>query len=103
VLIDWDDVMLAPRERDLMFFTGKEQEPFLSSYDKTKAFNLNHTAIAYYKYEWVVQEIGDYGSQIFFRNVDEITKQHALQEFYKLFAPDDVVQEAYAFDVDRHI
>lgn len=103
VLIDWDDVMLAPRERDLMFFTGKEQEQFLSDYDKTKAFQLNLTAIAYYKYEWVVQEIGSYGSQIFFSDSDEITQQHALQEFYKLFAPDDVVQEAYDFDVDMHI
>ena len=99
VLIDWDGVMLAPRERDLMFFTGKEQEPFMNGYDKTQQFIISTLAIAYYKYEWVVQEIGDYGTQIFFSDADGATKQSALQEFYKLFAPDDVVQEAYAADV----
>ncbi len=95
VLIDWDGVMLAPRERDLMFFTGKDQNQFMSGYDNNQHFNINALAIAYYKYEWVVQEIGDYGMQIFFSDVDDITKQHALREFYKLFAYGDVVQDAY--------
>ena len=100
VLIDWDGVMLAPRERDLMFFTGKEQEYFMSGYSKNQQFRINALAIAYYKYEWVVQEIGDYGTQIFFSNSDDATKQRALQEFYKLFATDDVVQDAYTSDTD---
>jgi len=50
-----------------------------------------------------VQEIGDYGTQIFFSDSDDAAKQHALQEFYKLFAPDDVVQDAYASDTDLTI
>ncbi len=100
VLIDWDGVMLAPRARDLMFFTGKKQECFISGYKKTAQGKINTLAIAYYKYEWVVQEIGDYGTQIFFSDADEATKRHALHEFYKLFASNDVVQEAYASDTD---
>ena len=100
VLIDWDGVMFAPRERDLMFFTGSEKELFMSGYDKTQQLRINALAIAYYKYEWVVQEIGDYGTQIFFNDTDDVTKQRALQEFYKLFVPDDVVQDAYASDAD---
>ncbi len=96
VLIDWDGVMLAPRERDLMFFTGKQQKDFLRGYNKTQQYKINPIAIAYYKYEWVVQEIGDYGSQIFFSNVDDATKERALREFRKLFADGDVIQGAYA-------
>lgn len=46
-----------------------------------------------------MQEFSDYGSRLFFtHDLDMLEQQHALQEFYKLFAPGDVVQEAYAAD-----
>ncbi|HZR40691.1 MAG TPA: phosphotransferase [Ktedonobacteraceae bacterium] len=100
LLVDWDGVMLAPRERDLMFFTGEGQEAFMCGYDSDGTYKFNLTAIAYYKYEWVVQEFYDYGSRIFFANLDEVEKQYALKEFVKLFDRGDVVQDAYEADAD---
>lgn len=100
LLVDWDGVMLAPRERDLTFFTGKEHRAFMQGYDHKGTYTLNSTAIAYYKYEWVVQEFCDYGTRVFFSDVDEQEKWRALKEFTGLFDPGDVVQEAYAADKD---
>lgn len=101
VLLDWDDVMLAPKERDLVFFLGGKKEPFLKAYDPERKNKVNSAAIAYYRYDWVVQEINGYGQRVFFSDLNAAEKRHALQELFKLFAPGDVVDVAYEVDPDR--
>jgi hypothetical protein len=51
-------------------------------------------ALAYYRYEWCVQEIGDYGNRVFSMDIGERTKQGSVAEFMKLFSPTDVIQAA---------
>lgn len=96
-IIDWDDPLLAPKERDLMFFVGKEKEQlFFDGYGKIE---IDLTAIAYYCYALVVQEIGDYGKQVFLSNeVEEKTRQAGVQEFIELFDAGGVVESAYQAD-----
>lgn len=99
VLLDWDTVMYAPAERDLMFFTGKEQNDFLRGYRKIKPdVQANEMIIIYYKYEWVVQEISDYGERVFFEEINEEAKEHALEKFRELFYPGNVIEQAYGAD-----
>ena len=96
--IDWDSVMLAPRERDLFFYSkGLEiNKNILEGYDNS--FSGNKDLLSYYKYEWVVQEFADYGKQIFFSNYSEKQKEYALESFIELFNPNDVVEDAlYSF------
>jgi spectinomycin phosphotransferase len=105
-VVDWDSPLLAPRERDLMFVIGgtvgdfvigdREEELFFRGYGAT---DVDWTALAYYHYEWAVQEIGDYGARVFLlRDVGAETKADAVQGFLQLFQPGDVVASAYAFE-----
>ncbi|MCP4395770.1 MAG: hypothetical protein GY801_00460 [bacterium] len=102
-MIDWDEALLAPKERDLMFIVNgtigasvvraEEEARFFRGYWPT---DINWPAIAYYRYEWVVQEIGDFGELLLLRNdVGRITQETALQDFQALFQPGDVVDAAY--------
>jgi len=96
-IVDWDETVIAPKERDLMFFVEDghrraETDAFFAGYDGGE---INWLALAYYKYDWVVQEFADYGERIFLS--DEIggkDLESALVEFKRLFEPDDVIDRA---------
>lgn len=97
-IVDWDDTLLAPKERDLTFVLGEDAIPtreghlFLDGYGKVK---INQLAFAYYRYEWCVQEIGDFGERVFLANdAGESTRQDSVKEFIKLFSQGDVVESA---------
>ncbi len=98
-IVDWDGVMLAPKERDLMFVTKRAviQQPhersFFAGYGDV---TIDPVAFAYYRYEWVVQELADYGRRILLMaDLGETTRAEALEGFRDLFAPGDVVDVAY--------
>lgn len=95
-IVDWDQPIYAPKERDLMFIEAPdtpEGERFYQGYGETR---LNPLAQAYYRYEWVVQEIGDYGERVFFReDLGEETLADSVAGFEALFGPADVVEGAY--------
>ncbi len=97
-IVDWDETVIAPKERDLMFFVEDGHQPeetaaFFAGYDGGE---INWLALAYYKYDWVIQEFGDYGERIFLS--DEIGAkdlESALSEFKRLFEPGDVIDRAH--------
>ena len=98
-IVDWDEALLAPPERDLMFFLGDGHAPdqeaaFLTGYGHIK---VNAAALAYYRYDWTLQEFADYGERVFLdENLPDEELALALREFERLFAPGDVVQRAHA-------
>ncbi len=98
-IVDWDEALLAPMERDLMFFLGDGHAPqseaaFLAGYGDC---HIDLAAIAYYRYDWTLQEFADYGERVFCASyLGERDLALALREFEKLFAPGDVVQRAHA-------
>ncbi len=96
-IVDWDQPIFAPKERDLMFVVGSDHTAFvLEGYGQTR---IDPLALAYYHYEWVVQEIGDYGERVFVtQNAGEETLSDSLRGFQQLFAPGDVVDAAYEAD-----
>lgn len=98
-IVDWDDTLLAPKERDLMFVFGEDTIPtrgeqmFFDGYGNVK---INQIALAYYRYEWCVQEIGDFGERVFLtKDSGESTKRDSVEGFMKLFSQDDVVENAF--------
>lgn len=99
-IVDWDEPLFAPKERDLMFIDASipaEEEAFYAGYGKTDPDPL---VMAYYSYEWVVQELGDYGERVFFRpDLGEMSAEESVSMFRELFAPGDVVESAYRADV----
>jgi spectinomycin phosphotransferase len=93
-IIDWDGIMLAPPERDLMFFGALNLgNPRLEGYGRD--IQIDRETIAYYKYEWVLQEFADYGEKIFFRDLGDEQKQDALEKFIELFEPGNVIDQAH--------
>ena len=80
-----------------MFMIGESGEKiFFEGYGDTK---VDWTAFAYYRYEWVVQEFGDYAARVF--DMDDLgdeTREDAVRGFHQLFDPGDVVDQAYAAD-----
>jgi spectinomycin phosphotransferase len=98
-IVDWVDTLLAPKERDLMFVLSgdtlptREEQLFFDGY---RNMTINQLALAYYRYEWCVQEIGDFGKRVFLtKDLGESTKQDAVEGFIKLFSRGDVIDGAF--------
>ena len=100
-LVDWDEVTLAPRERDLMFVIGgiggdgidpQATDSFWSGYGRVA---VNAEALTYYRYAWAVQDIAAYGERVFFLPALSGEARHAAVDgFRRLFAPGHIVQRA---------
>ena len=103
--MDWDETILAPRERDLMFVVGgissewvgpREEALFFRGYEATA---IDPLALAYYRYAWVVGDIGAYGEQVFFRpDFGPDTRRAGVDFFTGLFKPGEIVALAHASD-----
>ena len=94
-IVDWDDTLRAPKERDLMFVFGekREEQLFFKGYG---SMEINPLVLAYYGYEWCVQEIGDFGERVFLiKDAGEKTKKDAVEGFMKLFSQGDVIEAAF--------
>jgi spectinomycin phosphotransferase len=97
-IVDWDDTLLAPKERDLMHvlegdsIRTREERLFFHGYGDAE---INQLALAYYRYEWCVQEIGDFATRVFTEDTGENTKQNAVQGFMQLFSQSDVIEAAF--------
>jgi spectinomycin phosphotransferase len=103
-IVDWDDTLFAPRERDLMHvleenrIQTREEQMFFDGYGNVE---INPLVLAYYRYEWCVQEIGDFGARVFLtKDTGESTRQDAVEGFIKLFSPGDVIEAALNTSVE---
>lgn len=102
-IIDWDEPMLAPKERDLMFIGGgvgsvwnkpAEIQYFYTGYGKT---NIDKTILAYYRYERII-EIAIYGQDLLSNDKSGESRLEMLQHFKNMFEPNDVIEIAFATD-----
>jgi spectinomycin phosphotransferase len=105
-IVDWDDTVLAPKERDLMFVVGgginravvgpREEELFLQGYGAT---TMDPLALTYYRYAWAVSDIGEYGAQVALRpDLGVVSRRAAVGRFLSLFQPGRIVALALASD-----
>jgi spectinomycin phosphotransferase len=102
-LVDWDEVVLAPIERDLMFVIGGIGPGLVSPHD-TEAFFRGYGAttidarrLAYYRCAWAVQDIAAYAEQVFLSpDLGEVTRRDAARVFMLQFEPDNMVELALA-------
>ena len=104
-IVDWDETLLAPRERDLMFVVGgiigglvtpRSEGLFFQGYGATA---IDPLALAYYRYAWAVADIGAYGEEVISRpDLGTVSRRAALGHFKSLFAPGNIVALARATD-----
>ena len=69
-IVDWDNPLLAPKERDLMFIGGgideiwkgeREEAVFYEGYGKTE---IDVGALAYYRYERIIEDLAVIAEQL---------------------------------------
>ncbi len=102
-VVDWDQPILAPRERDLMFVMGTalhgfrpgspEEAAFFAGYGAVAADPL---ALAYYRCEWAVQDLGAFAEVVVARSDHgEGAKLAALGGVESVFAPGGIAEAAH--------
>jgi len=103
-IVDWDDPIMAPKERDLMFIGGgvanvwnnpREEEFFYKGYGKT---NINKVILAYYRHERIVEDITEYGQALLLTSDGGEDRLEMYKQFMGMFEPNGVVDIAFKTD-----
>jgi spectinomycin phosphotransferase len=99
-IIDWDDPVMAPRERDLMFIGGgvggtwnskSETDAFYGGYGST---DIDTDALAYYRYERIVEDIAVFSDELLLSDEGGMDRALSLRYFMDAFRPHSVVEIA---------
>jgi spectinomycin phosphotransferase len=107
-IVDWDTLIFAPKERDLMFigcgpgdseYTPKEEETLFSQgYGRTI---INQIANTYYRYERIIEDIAVFCDQIFSSDEGGENRKQALEYLKSNFLPNNTIERAYLFDIGK--
>ena len=99
-IVDWDDPILAPKERDLMFIGGgideiwkseREIAMFYEGYGKTE---VNLSALAYYRYERVIEDLVVICEQLLTTDAGGADREQGYRWFTSNFEPDQTIEIA---------
>jgi spectinomycin phosphotransferase len=100
-IVDWDNPVFAPKERDLMFIGGgvgavwdtpREESLFYRGYGPTE---IDPGALAYYRYERIVADLAAYGAEIFGAQGGVEDRENGLRQVIGQFQPHRVVEIAH--------
>ena len=100
-IVDWDDPIMAPKERDLMFIGGgvanvwnnpREEEFFYKGYGKTA---IDRLILAYYRHERIVEDIAEYGQALLLTTAGREDRLEMYKQFIGMFEPNGVVDIAF--------
>jgi spectinomycin phosphotransferase len=101
-IIDWDEVVLAPRERDLMFSVGGGISTSMVTPENTAWFlegygpvDIDADALSYYRHAWAVQDVGGYAWRVLLDATATPTQRdEAAEILVGLFRPGEIVDLA---------
>ena len=104
-IVDWDDPILAPKERDLMFIGGglmggwrsprKEEALFYPAYGPTQ---IDPVGLAYYRYERIIQDIAVFCEQIASTSESVQDREQSFRYLASNFLPGSTIEIAYETD-----
>ncbi|HSW86442.1 MAG TPA: phosphotransferase [Rhabdochlamydiaceae bacterium] len=103
-IVDWDEPIMAPKERDLMFIGGgvanvwnlpHEEEFFYKGYGKAE---INREILAYYRHERIVEDIAIYGQTLLLSAIGGEDRLEMYKQFIAMFVPRGVVEIAFKTD-----
>jgi spectinomycin phosphotransferase len=105
-IVDWDDTILAPKERDLLFVVGgglhralvgrREEEWAFQGYGATL---LDHRALTYYRYARAVSDLSEDVAQVLWQSDLSVPRRRAaIGRFLTIFEPGRLVALALASD-----
>ncbi|MCA9967575.1 MAG: phosphotransferase, partial [Anaerolineales bacterium] len=97
-VVDWDTLLLAPKERDLLFVGGgllgnwcsaaEEVALFYAGYGETA---VNRAALAYFRYDRLLEDIALYGEELLLTNADSADRAQALYYLQANFRPNGTI------------
>jgi spectinomycin phosphotransferase len=99
-IVDWDNPILAPKERDLMFIGGgidyiwksqREEAVFYAGYGKT---DINLSALAYYRYERVIEDLAVISEQLLLTDEGGADRERSFGWFTSNFEPGQTIEIA---------
>lgn len=105
-ILDWDNPIIAPKERDLMFIGGgvvniwnnpREEEFFYKGYGKAE---INRTILAYYRHERIIEDIAEYGQALLLTHNGDKDRFIMLKQFIDMFEPSGIIDIALKTDID---
>lgn len=105
-IVDWDDPIMAPKERDLMFIGGgvanvwnnpREKEFFYKGYGKTE---INPELLAYYRHKRIVKDIAEYGQELLLTPDGGGDRMEMFGHFKDMFEPNGEVEIAFKTDIN---
>ena len=103
-IVDWDDPILAPKERDLMFIGGgideiwktkREEAVFYEGYGKT---DINLSALTYYRYERVIEDLVVICEQLLLTDEGGADRERSYGWFTSNFEPGQTIEIAEKTD-----
>jgi spectinomycin phosphotransferase len=107
-IVDWDNPILAPKERDLMFIGGgqgflghtpaEEETLFYQGYGNVP---VDPAALAYYRYERIVQDLAAFCEQLLSSEAGGEDREQSFQYLSSNFQPGGTIEVAYAADKAR--
>lgn len=99
-IVDWDNPLLAPKERDLMFIGGgidgiwksaREEAVFYEGYGSTE---IDFVALAYYRYERIIEDLAVNCEQLLLNDEGGADRERALGWFRSNFEPGSTIEIA---------
>ena len=109
-IVDWDTLIFAPVERDLMFvgagiwdsgLTASEEESlFYQGYGQT---TINKDVLCYYRFERIIQDIGDYCEYIFLSDEGGEDRMQCFEHLQPVFLPNGAIERACQSDKTREV
>lgn len=104
-IVDWDSLIFAPKERDLMFIGGGHGDSGYSAHEEETMFyqgygqpDLNKNAIAYYRYDRILNDIAEDCNLIFLSDRGGEDRKEALEDVKSIFLPNGKIAMAYQSD-----
>lgn len=101
-IVDWDTLLLAPKERDLMFIGGGLGGGYQTPEDEVRLFyegygpvEIDRATLAYYRYERIVQDIVAYCEDVLLTEGREIDRAQGVRLLTGQFNPGEVIDLAY--------
>ena len=99
-IVDWDDPILAPKERDLMFIGGGIDEIWKSKRDESVFYEgygkaeIDIRALAYYRYERVIEDLVVICDQLLLTDQGGADRERSFGWFTSNFEPGSTIEIA---------
>ena len=104
-IVDWDNPILAPKERDLMFIGGAQGFIGLTAQEEVTRFyrgygdtQIDFAALAYYRYERIIDDIAVFCQMLLWTDEGGEDREQSLTYLMSNYLPNNTIEIAYQSD-----